>query len=482
MQQLPDELILQIFLHVDSHDVDQKYRLSQVCSRWRRVALNNQRLWNRFCIMTPQDGERLSTLVERSGSAALDIELFWYFRYKEQMLTADECIAAVQILIACRNRIRRLFIDVSRADPKSLSKLVSVSLDFPMLQELKFKCGEFDRNRLRFFISAPQLKRIDMYKAGVSEWESLFVSSLEHLDLVYCEDAAVDLMDTILSRCGQLQSLTLTTGPFGIDFLGLRGKVAELVPQLKSLDVCADAVDLVTLFRTGFRDVVLDHLAVTSYNGFVDDDMKALMAEVLRGMDSLQFLNVVDDQEVRLQDGCGRTRQMGVWNDDSSWEWPALWVELATRYGAHKSVKTFCVRSCDWNELAGALRKPLPEATNIELRVVLTTDVIDSTYNFMYEDPVVPEDEKAAPGLRKLFCPTLRRMVFIDSEDYKSNCSGPRVDVIRRLLRAVDMGTNAVEVCVSEAGLAEWEANEFHELLFTNDMFTRCSHCPRQRI
>jgi hypothetical protein len=79
---LHDELLRQIFEQLDSCDMNQTVNVSQVCSRWRFVALGQRNLWNRIAIKTPRDGSRVPLALERSGSAALDVKLLWAHRYQ----------------------------------------------------------------------------------------------------------------------------------------------------------------------------------------------------------------------------------------------------------------------------------------------------------------------------------------------------------------------------------------------------------------
>jgi hypothetical protein len=337
--QLPDELLRQIFMHIDTHSVDQKFRLSQVCSQWRRAALGQRHLWNRISIMTPLDGIRLPLLLERSGSAALDVQLLWQYRFQEPMPTSRECRVAAMRLAGSRARLHSLIIDISRADTEALSPLLADGLIFPVLEKLEIRSFQTRPEAFQLSFLAPRLRRLELYEIDSMDWGRLLVRSLTHLYLDKCHSANLELLETVLRQCAELQSLTLRTLAFPVDFPGLNTPAAQLVPRLRALDLSADVTDLVTILRTGFRGITLEELTTEAYDGCMDSDTKQLVAEVLMGMSPLHSLRHVDDQDIILRDGSGRTRRMRVWNDDSSWRWPDVWIELADQHKACESIK-----------------------------------------------------------------------------------------------------------------------------------------------
>ncbi|ETI25068.1 hypothetical protein G647_04438 [Cladophialophora carrionii CBS 160.54] len=484
---LPDELLGQIFMHVDTHDVDQKFRLSQVCSQWRKAALGLRQMWNRMSIMTPQDGHRLPLLLERSGSAALDVELLWQHRYQEPMLTSSERVLASTSLGGCRDRLQRLFVDVNRMETQQLSPLLAAGLSFPVLENLEIQSSYNRPQALRLSFLAPQLRRLRLYQMDAVNWGQLLARSLTHVHLEKCFGADLDLLETIFKQCAQLQSLTVRMLASPVGFWDLETPVAQLVPRLRALDLSADVTDLITILRTGFRGLLLDELTTETYNGHMDEETTQLLAEVFMGIDPLHSLQCVDDQDMILHDASGRMRRMRVWNEDSSWIWPDVWIELADRHRACDTMKKFRIRSFDWNDLAGAFSERPPLAEDIEVHVDLASNVIDDPYNFEYDDPPVPELEKFSRGLRYLKCQKLGRIVFTDNENYEGNSNinaGSRAQVIHTLLDALVCESPVVEVCLSQAGLEKPTKQPYEEvpiaiqtLLDTKDKYVLCRHC-----
>ncbi len=412
---LPGEILRHIFSYIDSYDIDQKFRLSQVCSQWRIVAVGQRLLWNRTSVMTPLDGNRLPLVLERGGSSVLDIKLLWQYRYKEPMLSADKRTLAALRLRDCRERIQSLFIDIRRSDqPRSLSALLASELEFPVLESLEIRKDVDPNKRLQLRLSAPCLKRLVLSRIDVVRWRKLLVGSLTHLSVKMCNAADLRLLDTILRRCPELTSLTLKQSCFEMGLPELVSRAADCLPHLKVVDLKADVVDLITALRTGFRGLRLDHLSTKMYNGFVDDETKQLMSEVLQGMDLLHSLQVIDDQDIIIKDSADRFRRMEVWNEDGHWQWPDVWQELANQHQARETMKKFRIRSLDWNVLAGAFSACPPLASGIEIHIDLNSDAISDTYNFEHDDYPPAALDKAEVGLRYMRCSALSRVVFGD--------------------------------------------------------------------
>ncbi|EXJ60103.1 hypothetical protein A1O7_04255 [Cladophialophora yegresii CBS 114405] len=483
---LPAEILGQIFMHVDTHDVDQKFRLSQVCSQWRKAALRQRHMWNRMSIMTPEDGHRLQLLLERSGPIALDVNLLWQYRFQDPMLTSPERVMASTSLAGCRDRLQRLFINVNRNQPYDLSPLLAAGLSFPVLEDLEIQSSYSRPQAFQLSLLAPQLRRLRLYEISAMDWSRSLAQSLTHVYLEKCSGADLDLLETVFKQCARLQSLTLRNLPFPVGFRGLEMPAAQFVPRLRALDLSADVTDLVTILRTGFRGLLLDELTIETYDGHMDDETTDLLAEVLMGMDPLHRLQRVDDQDIILQDASGRMRRMRVWNEDSSWIWPEVWIELADRHKACDTMKKFHIRSFDWNVLAGAFNERAPLAEDIEMHVDLVSNVVDDPYDFEYDDLPVPELEKFSIGLRYLKCRNLGKIVFADHENYEGNSDihSSRAQLIHKLLEALACDSAVVEVCLSQAGLEKPTKQPYEQvpvaiqkLLDTKDRYVLCRHC-----
>jgi hypothetical protein len=466
--EIPEELLSQIFSHVDSYDISQKFHLSQVCSRWRVVACGRPLFWTRLSIMT-----------ERSGSVPLDVQLLWYYRYKEVLLSTPERKGVAIALAACRHRIRSLIIDNSREKPHGLSPLLCAGLTFPMLEHFEFQGAEYEREKLSLSIHASTLKVLKLSWIGATVWSQLFGPCLQQLYLEACDTAAINLMDDILRNCPGLRSLLLRATPFNTGFSGGTIDAAGCAPDLKTLDLRADVNELVMLLRSSFSNLCLDRLNTSTFNGFVDDETKELIAEVLRNLDALQGLHLVDMTVIQLEDRAGRFRRIEVWNEDGLWEWPQVWLELAMVHGGRDTISKFRCHSQDWNTLAGAFNVCPPLAAGVEICIDLASDGIDDSDDFEFDETPVPDLEKAERGLRYLHCPNLRKLVFLDTPDYRFNSASSRWDVVRRLVRATQFEGSTVEYCISGAGLGDLSSSEqlcgqFEEV---GSRWILCRHC-----
>ncbi|KAF8075285.1 hypothetical protein FPV67DRAFT_626178 [Lyophyllum atratum] len=89
--QIPNELLAEIFVNalsidavelpLESWHVVSPWTLCQICSRWRQVALNEHRLWNRIHIIESESDHKPSSIVlahtafSRSGSLPLELAI-----------------------------------------------------------------------------------------------------------------------------------------------------------------------------------------------------------------------------------------------------------------------------------------------------------------------------------------------------------------------------------------------------------------------
>ena len=278
---LPDELLRQIFQHIDSDDIGQKFYLAQVCYQWRKTALGQCSLWNRIAIMRPLDGKRLFTVLDRSGSAPLDVRLLFQYSsarvetaataskwrkrvqnlfadklhmehnsavfqhgHQEQVLNVSARVGIATTLARCHKRLRSLFIDISHMGKQApvLTPLLGVGLSFPILEDLEIRNSEYYDKECDLSFSAPRLNSLKLRRQGAVAWEPLIVPSLTHLFLKKCFQADLHLLEIILHRCPELRSLTFHKDFHHVtdsvaDFYALKTSARLLVPHLKFSDL-----------------------------------------------------------------------------------------------------------------------------------------------------------------------------------------------------------------------------------------------------
>lgn len=473
---LPHDVLADIFLHPDSHSVEQKYRLSQVCSFWRRTALGLPLLWARVTVATPLDVARLSTVLERSKSVALDIQLPWYYRhyahrYRTDLPLSDEARSTVvAALVPQRGRIRRMHVIYTRSTAIALRHMLWDDLVFPMLQDLELHGSWITEPHMPALqplqLSAPKLLRLYLSSVKIDDWESILPPSLAHVHIINCSSAAdARLIPTIFQRCSQLRQLRLTLHKYrcadGLLPSGLTIDVAQLVPSLRSLDLWVGPSDCAAVLRSC---AALHEIAAGVESGIVDDKAKLLIAQLCRGVGPLVELHVPSDRDIVLRDGAGRTRRLQI-GSDTHWRWPDVWAALATSHSAHASVAVVRLRTTDWNDVAGAFDAVPPEAPDVALHVHLHSERVN-------------RELWDRPSPRRLTLPNLRLIKFHDHDDFR----GSRAEIIHKLLGLVHCASPRVEVCVAGAGLdkgnsdTEGSVTTFRDKL-VNGKWTLCGHC-----
>lgn len=146
---LPDELLLEILLHViDKHPRGQGslscIHPSHVCSKWRSVALHSPTLWSRINAHWPFHIDAVAMLLRRSRSAPLDINfstggiLYDDGGYES---SEPELRNAFSLLLAHMGRTQRLHIHLETLDfiPEMIACLSPKAA--PLLHSINFDLG-----------------------------------------------------------------------------------------------------------------------------------------------------------------------------------------------------------------------------------------------------------------------------------------------------------------------------------------------------
>ncbi|EJD54757.1 hypothetical protein AURDEDRAFT_156536 [Auricularia subglabra TFB-10046 SS5] len=102
---LPPELLCLIFSYLDETAL--YCTPTRICSQWRATALSHARLWSRIDVLSWHALAAIPTLLERSGSAPVDMELQLYRTDPARAVSVESCSAA---LAAHIEHIKRLHI------------------------------------------------------------------------------------------------------------------------------------------------------------------------------------------------------------------------------------------------------------------------------------------------------------------------------------------------------------------------------------
>ncbi|EJD40436.1 hypothetical protein AURDEDRAFT_127640 [Auricularia subglabra TFB-10046 SS5] len=343
----------------DLYDVQKKVNLSQVSRRWRRVALENSRLWASFCIgIGIQDySDMIDALLARSGAAPLNVALFicgsedpctdggWH-KHPPELYKHIAASLARQVA-----RIRSLCLNL-RGTVETLRDLLDANLEFSALHELRIVrdwgrkvftyIGHDDesctKHFLRMTMTAPALEVLDLMKIHpASVDERLLHAGLTTVRLtghiyfdseVYAESEdndskqhtlpmqALSLMAKVFRACPTIRSFSLSDDYRGVD---------PLPDVLCTLPL--DMLDTLVLeFGADDLVLILDHLMHTFVPNiriiafypleFGPDtgsgDGYPLLTRLLRGMGRIVEFDIWSLYTVTLRDAHGNQRTLGT--------------------------------------------------------------------------------------------------------------------------------------------------------------------------
>ncbi|KZV60782.1 hypothetical protein PENSPDRAFT_740181 [Peniophora sp. CONT] len=205
---LPAEILLSVFLHIVADDSALATRhvtpaivvASQVCSRWRSVALDHSQCWGSIDICARRWAR---TFIERSGNLSLT-------------LTAREHVSTEQLSIFEPHfaRVRELVLSSSAGEGKRLSTETASSLLSPTAMHALESLHLEDQPHYDYHAAAPPTLRRVILRDGcyISPLFSILTSNLVHLELSQCysaEGTGFDAVHSILLALPDLQTLVL---------------------------------------------------------------------------------------------------------------------------------------------------------------------------------------------------------------------------------------------------------------------------------
>ncbi|KZV89815.1 hypothetical protein EXIGLDRAFT_721050 [Exidia glandulosa HHB12029] len=473
---IPGDLLCDIFRLVDGASVDQKFRLSQVCTYWREVALDAPLLWSSLTLADSLDANRLPILLARSRNLPLDIILPQNNSIRFNKPAVD--------LLTGRVRMRRLHIHHG-TECCFLPRLLEKGFTFPLLEELVIIRTSEVGPQIFLFVSAPQLRRLHLTYTDCEKWHGLLVPSLEHFTLDYDPaDWVPALLPEVFAHCRRLQTLSYR-GATSSMWIGMRGvfplqaNPGPLVPltglQTLRLDMAVSPQFLRAV--VGLR--VLDEVEIVTSGSLPDQVTQELISEVFRGLDAvveLQFDKIEYRQSFSIRDRAGRIRRVSAAFGllDQAWSLPQLWLELVQRLDIITTLQTLRANIIIWKDLVDAFAERPPDG-ELEMHLKLHRG-----YSPEFSHPYGRRLE-ALPVLQ-LNCPKLYKVVFHDYDPERIHWreSGlSRTSVILHLLTSITSTAPRISVCVSDAGLAK-EAEDVTASALGAQFpvkYVLCSHC-----
>ncbi|KLO12273.1 hypothetical protein SCHPADRAFT_998268 [Schizopora paradoxa] len=145
---MPDEVLSNIFILAQRSQVKNKPKLSitisQVCRRFREVAIGTPSLWNLIAYKMPE--EMALTFLERSGVVGLHVIISEYWKRSQRPRERDEADKFFGVIHPYMGRIARL--DINIDDDSPASRLLAFMVKdrskkgFPRLEDLRINYHE----------------------------------------------------------------------------------------------------------------------------------------------------------------------------------------------------------------------------------------------------------------------------------------------------------------------------------------------------
>ncbi|KIK66577.1 hypothetical protein GYMLUDRAFT_37736 [Collybiopsis luxurians FD-317 M1] len=256
IRRLPLEILSEIFVHclpkkkfIRPSPHEPPLLLTQICRRWRDVAISTSKLWSSILITVTErchpDISLVQTFMDRSAMHPLS------FRINESLADADFTGSlhseVFGLLWASHVRWKDIQLDYRdwRMPESSLAKIVQTP---PSLETLSLHREYWDSEALdplRRLSHAPHLRKISwsgVLKGYPNPADIMPLESLQKLSLDHTLTKA-DFMQN-LRRSTQLVSCTLSVylaSPIGVD--PDAANVRLTFPNLKSFDITTDAAD-----------------------------------------------------------------------------------------------------------------------------------------------------------------------------------------------------------------------------------------------
>lgn len=213
---LPPELLLQICQHVQWDDWSYNaswIAVTQVCSRWRTIALHSQNLWS---YIVPISAEYMTTFLERAGhsrtSHGAPLKLYWDDSEREP--------AALSVLVPFTDQVMSIDITIW---PDELAPFEAL-LQHPWNNLQSFSLANHDEGQEQGSLNLdalkpsllPRLKSLTLRELLPSAWNispiyrNLLSLSLSRWSLNPDELPTFEELLDILESCQPLQRLTLS--------------------------------------------------------------------------------------------------------------------------------------------------------------------------------------------------------------------------------------------------------------------------------
>lgn len=255
---IPVEILSEIFLHCANgimdylNTIDTPLLVSNICKKWRAVALSTPRLWSRIFICISEagaasQGSLMETWMARSGACALTIFLFW------EEPTRSTSHPAVEAMVRHCTRWQNMSIFMPSY---AFDSLGTVTNQLPLLRELSlgtgdrlpdpstramfqhapqlhsFECVNF--SPFQFLVPWCQLREIPVLSAPLKQCLQVISRSsvLEEATLIPLQSPSVDLPAT---QSATVVRLTLLSDPWNLNVLVTPFFESLSAPKLVSL-------------------------------------------------------------------------------------------------------------------------------------------------------------------------------------------------------------------------------------------------------
>ncbi|KAJ7489204.1 hypothetical protein FB451DRAFT_684588 [Mycena latifolia] len=460
--ELTPDILGDIMLRASS--IDEKFALAQVSQLWRNIALSTPLLWSSFTGGSSRaDCYRIPLMLERSGSTSM---LYIQLRFTNwnTVWPAD----TLRALVPYVPRIEKL--DVEFKIRVNSESLLGSNLQFPALHTLRLKGSRYSPP-LSLSLSAPQLRALDIEHFEATNWDTLWVPSLENLRLFQAGDAHIQTLLDIFTKCPLVWRVVFHSqfawdpSPGDHDFQGFARR--PLAPALRELELRLAENDLKRLLMIGFSDVVLDKLTGSIY-GSDENAVDFLARTLLLGVGPLLVFDHLDGQEIVLRDEGGHTRRLQSWNGDTTFNLREVWRYFSTHYDLHKTVREIRVMASSWDDYIASFELYPPSQDDVTLAVTICRE--DDEDSEEMQTQIMRID-----GLTK---------VRLNDTDFTLTLKS----VFNVLTRLEAPGTHKVEVCMGNKELKMAESlplllPAFEKALTElHENWVLCSHCLIARM
>ncbi|KZP34685.1 hypothetical protein FIBSPDRAFT_14162 [Athelia psychrophila] len=281
-------------------------RLTLVCSNWRRISLNTQKLWSSFATRDSLKWEKgdialAQMWLTRSGTSPLTLDIHLQYH----------AVDLLRLLITHAHRWQHVQLDISH----TLQTVVALSrLHLPQLQSLTMPVFESPRKApsTRFFLAAPRLHSLDLQNVSnlgsAHQLAGPTMSSMPWMQLKHCSISGMGWKECfyIWEHSPNLVSFTFMSprtdfsdikdcSPISLLSLGsLRLHASGMQSKLEAAHIFARAT--LPVLRTLDYEDTTEHRTLTPWPRF------ELLAFLSRSMCSIQRLRLIFTSSDSLSD------------------------------------------------------------------------------------------------------------------------------------------------------------------------------------